>query len=135
MGKGAGDLCLYRKSLRAGEEMQGKERHPSDPRPDLVTDRRHWEEVLYNSWYIDKEIYYLLHGIRCGGAGAILTQNGFKLMPGEWSESEWNDDIKNRLNPFRDKLVNIFKLTRFGKISEETLPDGVFEAMSEEGSK
>lgn len=105
-------------------------RRPGDPRPDLVKDHRHWEEVLYNSWHIDKDIYYLLHGIRCGGAELILTMRGFRLLCGEWNEAEWENDIKNRLNPFKDKLVNIFKLTRFGKVSEEILPDGVFEALT-----
>jgi len=108
------------------------ERHPGDPRKDLVTDHRHWEEVFYNSWHIDKEIYYLLHGIRCGGAELILSMRGYRLLPGEWNGGEWSNDIKDRLNPFKDKLINIFKLTRFGKVSEETLPDGVFDSLTKE---
>ena len=87
------------------------ERHPSDPRPELVTDRKSWQEILLYCWHMDKDLYYLLHGIRCGGAGVTVTKWSFRLVQGEWSESEW-EDIKTRLNPFRDKLVKVFKVTR-----------------------
>jgi hypothetical protein len=103
------------------------ERHPGDPRPDLVTDRKSWQEILLYAWHMDKELYYLLHGIRCGGAGVIATKGSFRLVTGEWSESEW-EDIKTRLNPFKDKLVKAFKVTRvqlplefLSKESEEAL--------------
>lgn len=107
-------------------KLQEKERHPSDPRIDLVTDHRHWEEVLYNCWYEERNLYFLLHGLRCGGAELVLTQKSYRLMPGEWNESEWDGDVKSRLNPFRDKLVEVFKLTRIGRITDEKLPGGIF---------
>ncbi len=107
--------------------MVKKERHPGDPRTDLVSDHRHWESLLWNCWHTDHDLYYLLHGIRCGGGEVIRTKNGFRLMPGEWCEVEWEDIKQIKLNPFKDKLVNIFKLTRVGKITNEKLPDGVFE--------
>lgn len=101
--------------------QEGK--HPGDPRPDLVADHRHWARVLYNTWYIEQDVYFLLHGLRSGGAELILSQKGYRLMPGEWSIEEWEGDIKNQLNPFKDKLVNIFRQTRIGKVTDIIPPE------------
>ncbi|MFZ3132864.1 MAG: hypothetical protein WA125_17600 [Desulfosporosinus sp.] len=87
------------------------ERHPGDPRPELVTDHKSWQEILLYCWQMDKPLYYLLHGIRCGGAGVTVTRGSFRLQQGQWSVAEW-EDIKTRLSPFRDKLVKVFKATR-----------------------
>jgi hypothetical protein len=106
--------------------MNKKDHYLGDPRGDKKDDHTHWQELLWNCWHSEKDLYYLLHGIRCGGAEVIRTQKGFRLMPGEWSESEWEEIRQSKLNPFRDKLVSIFKLTRIGKVSTEKLPDGVF---------
>lgn len=101
-------------------------KHPYVPRGDLVSDRKHWQDVLWNCWNLDKDLYGLLHGIRCGGAELALTQNSYRLMPGEWSVIEWQD-IRQRLEPVRDKLLQVFKLARFGTVTKEKLPDGIFE--------
>lgn len=108
--------------------MKRGSKHPSDPRLDLVSDHRHWKVVLWNFWYEDKELYYLLHGLRCGGAELVETQRSYRLMPGEWPEAEWEGDIKSRLNPFKDKLLKVFKISRFGWIVPNGLPPGIFEA-------
>lgn len=112
--------------------MEWGSKHPSDPRVDLLSDHRHWKTVLWNAWHEDKALYYLLHGIRCGGAEMVETQKSYRLMPGEWNEAEWEEDIKNRLSPFRDNLVWIFKMTRLGVIVPEGLPHGVFEEKQEQ---
>ena len=85
--------------------------HPYEPRPELVTDHKSWQEILLYCWHMDKSLYYLLHGIRCGGAGVTVTKGSFRLMPGEWNESDW-EDVRTRLNPFKDKLINVFKNAR-----------------------
>jgi hypothetical protein len=109
------------------QSLWGSE-HPSDPRKDLITDHRHWKDILWNCWHSERELYYLLHGIRCGGAEIILSQRGYRLISGEWSEAEWEDIKQNRLNQFKDKLIEVFKLSRFGLVSNEKLPDGTFES-------
>lgn len=91
--------------------------HPSDPRPDITADHKHWEDLLYNCWHLEQPLYYLLHGIRCGGAQVTTTQESFMLLPGEWNEDKWEDIKQNRLNPFREKLIDIFRLTRIGKFA------------------
>ena len=91
--------------------------HPLDPRPDLVSDHRHWREILYTCWHREYDIYPLLHGIRCGGAEVTLTQKCFMLLPGEWTEVEW-EDIKQRLSLVRDKLIKVFIVTRMGKVED-----------------
>lgn len=101
-------------------------KHPYVPRPDLVSDMRHWKDVLWNCWQLDKDLYGLLHGIRCGGAQLVLTQSSFRLQAGEWSETEWQD-IRQRLEPVRDKLLHAFRLARFGTVTNEKVPEGVFE--------
>lgn len=116
--------------MRVGEKMQESlfgEPSITDPRRDKTDDHEYWEELLWNCWNLDKSLFYLLHGIRCGGAEVILTQKSFSLMPGEWDGGEWEEIKRDKLSPYRDKLINIFKLTRFGKVLSEPLPDGVFE--------
>ena len=101
-------------------------KHPYIPREDLKDDLAHWKSVLWNCWNIDQEMYGLLHGIRCGGGQLALTQNSFRLLPGNWSEAEWYD-VKQSLEPYRDKLVEVFRLARFGEVTKEKLPKGIFE--------
>jgi len=102
------------------------ERHPYEPRPELVTDHKSWQEILLYAWCMDKPLYYLLHGIRCGGAEVAETSTSFRLMPGEWSEVEW-EDIKGKLNPFKDKLVHVLKSARrFREPGEKLKPEEVF---------
>lgn len=101
--------------------------HPSDPRPDKVSDHRHWKKVLWNAWNHNKDLYGVLHGLRCGGAEMVLTAKSFMLLPGEWKQEEW-DDVKQRyLAPHKDQLISLFKLTRFALYTTEKLPDGIFE--------
>jgi hypothetical protein len=98
----------------------------TDPRKDKVEDHAYWERLLWNSWNMNKSLFYLLHGIRCGGAEVIPTIKSFSLLPGEWNQSEWEEIKQIKLSPFKDKLIRIFKLTRFGQVTNEELPDGVF---------
>ena len=100
-----------------------KKRHPSDPRNDLVTDHRHWMNVLWNCWHLEQNLYYLLHGIRCGGAEIIRTNSSFRLMPGEWSDAEWEKIRHDKLSAYQDELVYLFKLTKIGKVTDEKPPE------------
>lgn len=94
-----------------------------DPRDDKTTDHKHWQDLLWNCWNMDKPLYYLLHGIRCGGAEVMETNESFKLLPGEWSETEWEEIKQVKLDPFRDKLVDVFKITRVGHYFDGKIPD------------
>jgi hypothetical protein len=118
--------------LKVGEKMALQESlfgEPSitDPRRDKTDDHAYWEELLWNSWNMDKPLFYLLHGIRCGGSEVIRTQRGFSLMPGEWDESEWDDIKRDKLSPFKDNLIRVFKMTRFGRVSDEKFPEGFLD--------
>lgn len=108
--------------MRVGEGME----KITDPRSDITTDHAYWHELLWNCRNFDQSLYYLLHGIRSGGGEIIKTQNSFNLRPGEWSETEWEEIKRDSLSPFKDKLIEVFKLTRFGYVTNEKLPDGVF---------
>lgn len=103
------------------------ERHPYDPRKDLVTDSKHWEYILHNAWESDMELYGTLHGLRCGGAGVTTTATSYKLMQGEWDQVEWDSDIRNRLKPHTEMMISIFKLSRLGKLTDPKQAKGVFE--------
>lgn len=109
------------------ESLWGEPRCLPDPRSDKMDDHGYWEELLLNSWNIDRALHFLLHGIRCGGAEVMRTQKGFHLMPGEWNGTEWEEIKRDKLSPFRDKLINVFKLTRFGRVTDEKIPDGFFD--------
>lgn len=67
-------------------------------------------------------MYFLLQGIRCSGAEVMTTQESFRLLPGGWSESEWEDIKQNRLSQYRDKLIEIFRLTRLGRATDAEIP-------------
>jgi len=107
--------------------MQEKKIYLGDPRGDKKDDHTHWQDLLWNSWHADQALYYLLHGIRCGGAEVVRTQSGFRLIPGEWSVDEWEEIKRDKLSLLRDKLIKVFKLTRLGKVTDEKLPDGFFK--------
>ena len=118
----------HRKHLRVGEEMQEKKIYLGDPRGDKKDDHKYWQELFWNCWHMDKTLYYLLHGIRCGGAEVAPTKKSFMLIPGEWDEVEWTEIKRDKLSPFRDKLIHIFKMTRFGKVSTEKFTEGYLDS-------
>ncbi len=98
-----------------------------DPRPDKAADHQYWENILRNCWDMEKELYYILHGIRCGGGELILTQSSLKLLPGEWSDNKWDEIRQKELTPHRDKLVEILRISRVMKVSNEKPPIGMFK--------
>ena len=92
----------------------------TDPRSDKTADTKTWLVLLHNAWNQDKSLnslYYLLHGIRCGGAELMQTQNSFRLLPGEWTEKDWDAVKLENLGIVRDRLVS---LLRFTKVKEES---------------
>ncbi len=98
-----------------------------DPRADKAVDHKYWENLLWNCWHLQKDLYYLLHGVRCGGGELTLTRDSLRLLPGDWTDSEWEEIKQKRLNPSREKLIGILRLARAGKVSEQELPAGVFD--------
>lgn len=101
--------------------------HPSDPRPDKISDHKHWKDILWNAWHIDKNLYGVLHGVRCGGAEIVLTATSFMLMPGDWAQGEWDSVKEKYLTPYKEQMIQVFKLSRFALISEEKIPDEFLE--------
>jgi hypothetical protein len=97
----------------------------TDPRSDKAVDHKYWLSLLWNAWHWDKSLnslYYLLHGIRCGGGELTLTKDSFRLLRGDWSEKEWAGIRQKNLDPVKEKLVSLLKLTRVGKVSEVEIP-------------
>jgi len=103
-----------------------KLRHMLDPREDLRKDSRLWIRVLYNAYHFNQEVYGVLHGLRCGGAQLVLTPESFKLLPGEWTVQEWEENKRIYLDPIKEELVKIFRISRMGKVVSEELPENVF---------
>ena len=98
----------------------------TDPRSDKSVDHKYWLDLLWNAWHLDKSLnslYYTLHGIRCGGGELTLTKDSFRLLQGEWSAKDWEKVKQENLGPVKDKLVNILKRTRFGKVSDVEIPE------------
>lgn len=98
-----------------------------DPRADKVIDHKYWEDILWNAWHFTRNFYHELHGIRCGGAEITLTRESFRLLPGEWSPAEWEQIKRQSLDPVKEELIGLLRLTRFGKVTEKTLPKGIFD--------
>lgn len=99
--------------------------HPSDPRPDKVSDHKHWKDVLHNAWHADQDLYGVLHGVRCGGAKIALTETSFMLLPDEWEQGQWDDIKRKYLMPHQKKIVEVFKMSRLGRIGEP--PERIFD--------
>lgn len=97
-----------------------------DPREDLRRDSKLWVRVLYNAYHFNREVYGVLHGLRCGGAQLVLTPESFKLLPGEWTVQEWEENKRIYLDPIKEELVKIFRISRMGKVVSEELPENVF---------
>ena len=57
----------------------------------------------------------------------MLTHTSLRLTQGEWNAADWEDIKEKRLTPFRDKLVDIFKLSRVCRVIDEELPAGIFD--------
>ena len=98
-----------------------------DPRSDKMTDHKYWEDILWNAWHFVKPFYHDLHGIRCGGAELTLVKDSFRLLPGEWTAKEWDEIKQQYLDPIKGDLIRLLRLTRFGKVTEKTLPKGIFD--------
>ena len=102
-----------------------------DPRKDKSVDHQYWEDILWNAWHFTKPLFNILHGIRCGGGELTLTRDSFRLLSGEWTTEEWEEIKQKNLNPIKDKLIWILMLTKFGKVTEETIPKGLFATRPE----
>lgn len=85
-----------------------------DPRPDLAEDHRWWAAVLSLAWHRDRELWGLLHSLRCGGARLELRRGRdgrdfFKLdytpLLGTWEESELRSQW---LEPHREAMRELF---------------------------
>jgi hypothetical protein len=93
----------------------------TDSRSDKAVDHKYWLDLLWNAWHLDttlNSLYYLLHGIRCGGGELTLTKDSFRLLQGEWAEKDWEKVKKENLGPVKDKLISLMRGTRFGKVVE-----------------
>ncbi|WP_052298589.1 hypothetical protein [Syntrophobotulus glycolicus] len=98
--------------------------YKGDPRADLRTDSQYWQRLLLNCWHMEKDLYYILHGVRCGGGELILTSNSLMLRPGEWSEKKWDEIKQEELVPYREKLIEVLRVSRVMSITDEMVPAG-----------
>lgn len=85
----------------------------TDPRPDLVADHAHWEDLLGRAWRLDaadpEGVYGALNGIRCCAARLERTQPaGWRIVRGdELSEQEWHDLRERWLLPHKDAITKL----------------------------
>lgn len=100
----------------------------TDPRADKAVDHKYWEDLLWNCWHVERTLYYVLHGIRCGGGELTLTRDSFRLLLGDWSTSEWEDIKRNRLDQHRETLIGMLRISRVMRVTEEELPAGIFDS-------
>lgn len=91
-----------------------------DPRPDLVEDHRDWMAVLAAAQQDDKELFGLLHGLRCGGARleVRVTSQGrpyykldYSALLSVWKEDElrrrWLEPMRARIKAALDRGLHI----------------------------
>ena len=111
-----------------------------DPRSDLALDHRHWVRILTNAQAMYDEdkiinnsktsLFKILHGLRCGGAKLEETKQSFKLHPGteDWVVAGQWDKVRHQwLAPVKVDLAKLFELSKFGEVTNNELPPGLFE--------
>lgn len=106
------------------ERLSEQSNYKGDPRADKYADHQYWERLLWNCWNMEKTLYFILHGVRCGGGELVLTKSSMKLLPGEWSDLRWEEIRQKDLGPHRDKLVEVLRTSRVMRVSNEKLPTG-----------
>lgn len=97
-----------------GVKATGMKATDLDPRPDLAEDHRHWVAVLSLAWYRDRDLWGLLHGLRCGGArletkrasdGREMFRLDYRPLLDVWSEQELRSQW---LEPYREAMKRLF---------------------------
>jgi len=85
-----------------------------DPRPDLAEDHLRWVAVLSMAWHRDRDLWGLLHGLRCGGArletrhvndGREMFRLDYRPLLDVWSEKELRSQW---LEPYREAIKRLF---------------------------
>ena len=85
-----------------------------DPRPDLAEDHLRWVAVLSMAWHQDRDLWGLLHGLRCGGArletkrasdGREMFRLDYRPLLDVWSEKELRSQW---LEPYREAIKRLF---------------------------
>ena len=62
-----------------------------------------------------------------------LTQDSFRLLPGDWSAKDWDEVKRENLGPIKDRLISILRITRVGKVLEKVLEDELPVGWFDEG--
>jgi hypothetical protein len=90
-----------------------------DPRPDLTHDAKLWVTVLMAA-VDDPKLYWLLHGLRCGGARLTRKPNGALKLNYKPLLSSWDEDelLRDWLMPQRTKIAQLFRKVREATRSE-----------------
>jgi len=85
-----------------------------DPRSDLAEDHLRWVAVLSMAWHRDRDLWGLLHGLRCGGArletkrasdGREMFRLDYRPLLDVWSEKELRSQW---LEPYREAIKRLF---------------------------
>lgn len=69
--------CVKCKETVKRETSREELGHPNDPRQDLKADSELWLALLCRLWDLNKEIYYIFHGLRI--AGSHLSSKDSKI--------------------------------------------------------
>ncbi len=71
-----------------------------DPRPDLEVDHGYWVALLTSAKLKSQDVFGVLHGLRCGGAGLVRDRiTGLRIVPGEWVAGRYNECKTKYLRP------------------------------------
>lgn len=86
----------------------------ADPRTDKTRDHPYWETLLNICGTVRPfyDIYWNLHGFRCGGAEIVLTKTSLKIVGGDWAGDLWAEKKQKYLEPDREKIVEALKMAR-----------------------
>lgn len=94
-----------------------------DPRPDLEKDHGYWVALLLAAKQRgrdDQDVFGILHGLRCGGAGLVRDRRtGLRIVSGEWEQAKYVEYRDKYLRPNIDTIKDL--LTRASKTNIKNL--------------
>ena len=92
-----------------------REKNRYDPRQDLWEDSNYWKVVLKEAEKVNKWVYGVLHGFRCGGAKLTYDNGKIKMRPRLGSRHAWKtkqnylEDKKEFLVEHKQDIIKVFK--------------------------
>lgn len=90
-----------------------RERIVADPRPDLTHDSALWSHLLDLAYDVDGDdpagLCGVLNGLRCYGTVLVESAGEVRLLAGEMTDAEYDQERRQYLLPHKNTLIRLLK--------------------------